>query len=95
MFKIDDAHADPVACVRMTPNEKYMVSTSRDDTIKVWDFRQRKLLFTFEHDLFKLGSNNTKLCVSPNNEIVVCGSKMGNMIYYNIKTGEIQNIVQN
>lgn len=38
-FKIDDAHADPVACVRMTSNEQYIVSTSKDDTIKVWDFR--------------------------------------------------------
>ena len=37
--KISDAHADPVACVRISPDERYIVSTSKDDTIKVWDFR--------------------------------------------------------
>lgn len=95
IFKIEDAHADPVACVRVTPDENYIVSTSKDDTIKIWDLRKQKLLQTFEHDLFKLGSNNTKLCVSPNNEYVVCGSKTGAVIFYNIKKNEVANIIQN
>lgn len=44
VFKISDAHADPVACVRVTPDENYIVSTSKDDTIKIWDLRKQKLL---------------------------------------------------
>lgn len=53
-----------------------------------------KLLQTFEHDLFKLGSNNTKFCISPNNEYIVCGSKNGNVIFYDMKKKEVANIVQ-
>lgn len=65
-FKLEDAHSCPVSCVRITPDENYIVSTSKDDTIKVWDIRQQKLLNTFEHEKFRLGSNNTRLCISPN-----------------------------
>ena len=39
ILKLEDAHSDPVSCVRFTPNENYLVSTSKDDTIKVWDLR--------------------------------------------------------
>ena len=40
LFKIEDAHADPVSCVRITPDERCIISTSKDDTIKVWDLRK-------------------------------------------------------
>lgn len=65
-IKLEDAHADPVACVRMTPDEQFIVSTSKDDTIKVWDLKMQKVLHTFEHQDFKLGSNNSRFCISPN-----------------------------
>lgn len=93
-FKIEDAHAMPVACVRITPNELQIISTSKDDTIKVWDLKQRTLLQTFEHEMFKLGSSTTKFCVSPNSQYVICGSKTGNVIFYDIKKQEVENIVQ-
>ena len=94
VFKLEEAHGDPVVCVRMTPNENYIISTSKDDTIKIWDVRQRTLLDTFEHELFQLGSISTKFCVSPNSQYVVCGSKNGNMIFYDLKNKECTNIVQ-
>jgi len=63
--KIQDAHADPVACVRFTPDERYIVSTSKDDSIKVWDIRSSIVVNQFEHHLFKLGSNSSKFGISP------------------------------
>ena len=39
IFQINDAHADPVSCVRNTPDENYIVSMSKDDSIKIWDIR--------------------------------------------------------
>ena len=55
IVKLED-HNDKVNCVRFTPDENYIVSSARDDAIKIWDVRQQKILFTFEHDLYKLGS---------------------------------------
>ena len=65
-MKLEDAHADPVSCVRITPDEKFIVSTSKDDTIKIWDMKTQKLIHNFEHDDFKLGSTNNRFCISPN-----------------------------
>jgi len=91
--KIEDAHSDPVACVRVSPDEHYVVSTSKDDTIKIWDLRKQKLLQTFEHEQFQLGSNNAKFCISPNSQYVICGSKNGNVVFYDMKNAECCNII--
>ena len=93
ILKLEDAHSDPVACLRFTPEELYIVSTSRDDTIKVWDIRMRKMLHSFEHDIFKLGSHQNKLCVSPNGQYAVCGTKDGALIFFDIKKGECVDII--
>jgi WD40 repeat protein len=42
-FTIDEAHGDPVSCVRFTPDEVSIVTTSKDDCIKVWDIRKRQI----------------------------------------------------
>ena len=52
--------------MRITPDENFIVSTSKDDTIKIWDIKTQKLIHNFEHDDFKLGSTNTRFCISPN-----------------------------
>ena len=83
--KIPDAHADPVACVPFTPDERYIVSTSKDDTIKIWDYRSNMVVNQFEHELFKLGSNSSKFGISPSSQLICCGSKEGALIYYDIK----------
>lgn len=44
VWKISDAHGDPVCCTRITPNENYIISTSKDNTIKIWDVRKQSLL---------------------------------------------------
>jgi len=66
ILHFEDAHADPVSCVKFTPDENYIVSISKDDTLKVWDVRQRKLLNHFEDDLFHVGINQNSFCISPN-----------------------------
>lgn len=92
--KIDGAHGDPVSCVRFTPDENYIVSTSKDDCLKVWDVRTCKLVNSFEHPKFKVGSYNNKFCISPNSQYVVCGCKDGSVVFYDLKIGECEGIVQ-
>ena len=70
-----DAHYEPVSSLKITPDELYIVSTSKDSTVKVWDIRQNKILFKFEDQTnFEISSYNQKICISPNGEYVVAGS---------------------
>jgi WD40 repeat protein len=39
LFDLDKAHSSPVSCVRVTQDENYVVSTSTDNTLKIWDLR--------------------------------------------------------
>jgi WD40 repeat protein len=38
-FTIPDAHSQPVSCVRFTPDELYVATTSKDSWLKIWDVR--------------------------------------------------------
>ena len=91
-FKIEEAHADPVSCVRFTPDERFIVSTSKDDVIKVWDLRTQKLANSFEHELFKLGSTQSKFGISPNSQFVACGTIDGYIVFYELKEGKCVDI---
>jgi len=67
IMKFDDAHSGPISCLKFTTDDQYLISSSTDHSIKVWDIRQGKLLQTFEHDKLVIGSSSTKFCISPNN----------------------------
>lgn len=85
IIRFEDAHADPVSCVRFTQNENMLVTMSKDDTLKVWDLKMQRLLHSFEHELLKVGTTQNKFCLSPNNQFAVIGTKEGALIYYDLK----------
>lgn len=95
LFQLDDAHSEPVSAVRFTPDERYIASASKDDSIKIWDIRQRKLLHSFENAQFRIGSYRTKLCVSNNSQYVICGTKDGHVVFYDLKLGACEDIIKN
>ena len=41
-----DAHTDGVNSVAFHPNGRFLLSTSHDSTIKIWDLRQGHILYT-------------------------------------------------
>ncbi len=72
-------HDDSVSCVRFTPDEKYIVSTGKDHTIRVYDVRNtNKEVQKFSHDLYRCSSSTSRLCISTNSKYVVVGSLNGN-----------------
>lgn len=42
MATIPGAHADAVTCAKYTPDENMIISTGRDNTVKIWDVRSYK-----------------------------------------------------
>lgn len=92
VFELEEAHNGNIFSTRITPDEKYIVSTSRDNTVKIWDINMRSLLISIEHDLYKVDSNISKICISPNSQYAIFGSKEGHLFYYDIQRLEIEDI---
>ncbi len=80
MATIDNAHVDAVTCVKFTPDEMMLVSTGKDNTVKLWDVRTWKQIgSSFDHQSYTCPSsggvrNKSDFCISPNGQFVVLGS---------------------
>jgi WD40 repeat protein len=64
-----EGHTDEVWSVTITPNGKYIVSGSFDNTIKLWDIYTGKLLRSFEEHIDDVNS----VAISPNGKYIVSG----------------------
>jgi WD40 repeat protein len=58
----------------------------------VTDVRTYKEVQKFDHELYKCSSNTNRLCISSNSRYVVVGSQNGNVIIYDMKTQELEEI---
>lgn len=80
--EIKGAHDDQVSCVRFAPDERTLISTGKDNSIRLFDVRTFKETQRFYHDLYKCSSATNRLCLSTNSRYVVVGSLNGNVIIY-------------
>ena len=74
-----------VSSVAVTPDGKYVVSGSSDETIKLWDIKTGEVIRTFEGHTSYVSS----VAVTSNGKYVVSGSWDETIKLWDIKTGEI------
>jgi WD40 repeat protein len=58
----------------------------------MFDVRTFKEVDKFYHERYKCSSSTNRLCISSNSRYVVCGSLNGNVIVYDMKQKEIEEI---
>lgn len=86
----EDAHCLSVCSIKFTSDDRYLISSSLDNTIKIWDIRQQKLLQTIEHEKLKIGTKDSRFCISPNDQYIICGTKEGGIFYYDTKANNLE-----
>ncbi len=83
-------HKDSVYDLVFTPDGRYLISTSADKTVKIWDVKKKKLIRTLEGH----GDIVTSVDVSKNGKFIATGSWDGSINVWDLKTGELLTTIE-
>lgn len=88
--EIKDYHTDSITSVSITPNGRYLLSFSRDHSIKLLDMISYQNIATFEHDQLLNANNSQRACISSNGKYGVAGSKNGAVVIMQLNPQNIE-----
>lgn len=87
--EMKDLHSDAITSVTLTLDGKYVLTTSRDHTMKLIDVRKYEVLSSFENEMYINGSNTSRACLNSSAKYGAVGSRQGNIIIFELKGEEI------
>jgi len=78
----------------LAPDMSYLLSCTRDDSLKLIDLRMNKIVATFRSEGFKVAFDYTRACFSPDAQYAVCGSHDGGLYVWNAKTNLLEKVLR-
>jgi autophagy-related protein 16 len=84
-----DLHGDAITSVTLSSDGNYILTNSRDHTLKYVDIRKYQEIATFENDMYINGSNTNRATLNTNATYGAVGSRQGNVIIFEIKGEDI------
>ncbi|KAJ3124261.1 hypothetical protein HK098_001271 [Nowakowskiella sp. JEL0407] len=96
--EITGIHSGQVTSIDVSNDDKYVLTTSRDNTLRLLDLRTFETIGIFSHEKFRVGMNWSKSCFSPDGYYVVSGGVDGSVFYWNVNNldsvGTCESILQ-
>ncbi|KXS19409.1 WD40 repeat-like protein [Gonapodya prolifera JEL478] len=78
--EITGLHSDRVTGVTVTPDRTHILTTCRDNSLRLIDLRTFQLVNSFTSDKFRVPRDWSKCCLSPDGRYIVAGSVDGNIV---------------
>lgn len=80
-----DGHRLGVTTLAITPDGRYLISGSRDKTLRIWDLQNRKYLSMFPLQPDQI----TAVALSPDGSLLISGSRDASLRCWNLHTREL------
>ena len=84
IYEFKDLHEDAITSCTITPDEKAILTNSRDHSLKLIDIRNYKVVCTFEDEHYLNGSATNRATVSSDGSYALVGSKNGNVLVFDL-----------
>ena len=89
VHEMKDVHGDAITSVTMTLDGNYVLTNSRDHTLKMIDVRKYQEVAMFENDMYINGDNTNRACLNSSAKYGAVGSRQGNVIIFEVKSDAI------
>jgi WD40 repeat protein len=91
---LGDFHTGQVTSVVYSPDNRTILSSARDNTLKLIDTRMHQVLQTFTHEDYCSGANWNSATFSPGAEFVASGSVDGRVFVWNSLNSKIESVLK-
>ncbi|CAO3697135.1 unnamed protein product [Rhizopus microsporus] len=92
--ELTGVHNGQVTSVSMSSDGMYLLTNSRDNTLKIIDVRMYDILKSFQADSYHNGLNWSRSTFSPSGSYIAAGSSDGTLFIWNVNTGKVEKMLK-
>jgi autophagy-related protein 16 len=88
--EISGIHAGSISSISISPDVFQILTSSRDNTLKIIDIRTFKVFQTFSDPSFKIPFDYSRACYSSDGRLIAAGSSDGKVFVWNSASGQLE-----